>query len=141
MGQRMTILARYDQVAPACDFIAQAAARAGFDDDAVFQVQLACDEACTNVIEHAYQEEEGEIEVGYMVKAGKFVITIRDFGLRFDPSTVPEPLVFSGQPVDIDALEVGGLGLHFMRKLMDEITFTFDQKKGNLLVMTKRLPK
>lgn len=140
MGQSMKIPARYDQVAPVCDFIAEAAAKAGFNDDGVFQVQLACDEACTNIIEHAYDEQGGQIEVGYVVKSNKFVVTIRDNGRPFDPSLVPAPSTVSGQPVNLETLEVGGLGLHFMRKLMDEITFAFDKKKGNLLTMTKRLP-
>lgn len=140
MGQSMKIPARYDQVAPVCDFIAQAAARAGFDDDDVFQVQLACDEACTNVIEHAYGEQEGQLEVSYTIKAKQFVVTIRDNGRPFDPSAVPSPSIASGQPVNIETLEVGGLGLHFMRKLMDEVTFAFDKNRGNLLTMIKRLP-
>lgn len=140
MGQTVKIPAQYDQVAPVCDFIVDAAIEAGFDNDAAFQVQLACDEACTNVIEHAYNGRSGEIEVGYAVKAGDFIVTIRDHGRAFDPSAVPKPALAGDKPVDIDALEVGGLGLHFMRRLMDEVTFTFDQKKGNLLTMKKRLP-
>lgn len=141
MGQSVTIPAQYDQVAPACDFIVDAAVQAGLDDDAAFQVQLACDEACTNVIEHAYSDQAGEIEVGYAVKSGNFIVTIRDNGRAFDPSAVPEPALTGDKPVNIDALEVGGLGLHFMRRLMDEVTFSFDKKKGNLLTMKKRLPQ
>ena len=63
MGQTITIPARYDQVAPLCDFVVDAAVAAGLDADAAFQVQLACDEACTNIIEHAYGGQGGEIEV------------------------------------------------------------------------------
>ena len=140
MGQTVTIPAQYDQVAPVCDFIAEAAIAAGLDDDAAFQVQLACDEACTNIIEHAYAEAAGKIEVGHTTRSGYFIVTIRDYGRAFDPSAVPEPAIAGETPIDVDALEIGGLGLHFMRRLMDEVTFLFDHKNGNLLTMKKRLP-
>ena len=123
----------------ACAFIAQAAEQAGFDDDAVFKLQLATDEACTNIIEHAYEgNPQGEIALSYRVEAPFFVIEIRDHGRPFTPAAVTPPT--PPQPDNLENLEIGGLGLHFMRQLMDDLAFTFDPVAGNLLTMRKRLP-
>ena len=135
----LTVPGRYDQIQPICNFVAQAAEEAGFDDDAVFHVQLACDEACTNVIEHSYGAENvGDITVSCQVQSNDFTIMIRDHGRPFDPDDIPHPRVPTSSN-ELDQLKVGGLGIHFMRKLMDEVRFMFDQQ-GNTLVMIKRLP-
>ena len=66
-----------------------------------------------------------------------FIVTIRDRGKPFDPSSVPSPDL----EADLDKRRVGGLGIYFMRKLMDEVSYNFDAKKGNELTMRKRLTK
>jgi anti-sigma regulatory factor (Ser/Thr protein kinase) len=135
----LTVPGRYDQIQPICNFVAQAAEEAGFDDDTVFHVQLACDEACTNVIEHSYGAENvGSITVSCQVQRNEFTIVIRDNGRPFDPDDIPQPQVPTSNS-EIDQLKVGGLGIHFMRKLMDEVRFMFDQH-GNTLIMIKHLP-
>jgi anti-sigma regulatory factor (Ser/Thr protein kinase) len=135
----LTVPGRYDQIQPICNFVAQAAEEAGFNDDDVFHVQLACDEACTNVIEHSYGAENvGDITVSCQVQSNHFTIMIRDHGRPFDPDDIPQPQVPTNNN-ELDQLKVGGLGIHFMRKLMDEVRFMFDQQ-GNTLIMIKRLP-
>jgi serine/threonine-protein kinase RsbW len=139
--EKLTIPGRYDLITTICDFVADAANQAGLDDSGVFGVQLACDEACTNIIEHAYGEEDaGEIEVHWQVTDEALTITIRDHGRPFNLDSVPPPQV----PVDADDLtdlKVGGLGVHFIRQMMDEISFTANENEGNTLVMVKRLSK
>lgn len=137
--QHLTVPGRYDQIRTICDFVAEGAEQAGLDDDAVFGVQLACDEACTNVIEHAYGDENvGEISVSWQVRGNKFKIIIQDRGQPFDPDLVESPAI-PADPHKIEELKIGGLGIHFMRQMMDEINFTFDEHKGNTLIMVKRL--
>jgi len=136
--QKMTIPGRYDRIREACDFIVAGAEAAGFTADEVFRIQLACDEACTNIIEHAYGEEGvGDIEVSWQTKKGAFIIELRDNGRPFVPDTIPTPVAPNSSDEAVD-LKVGGLGLHFMRTLMDEVEFTFDNQ-GNRLVMVKYL--
>lgn len=139
MTKVFSIPGRYNRIYEACQFIVAGAEEAGFDSHALFQIELACDEACTNVIEHAYGGEgEGEIRLAYEVKGRAFQITINDDGSPFDPSEVPEPIV-PADPSAIEEIKVGGLGIHFMRKLMDEVYFFFDKDHGNRLVMIKHL--
>ncbi|MCI0397761.1 MAG: ATP-binding protein [Chloroflexi bacterium] len=143
MGKQheFTIPGRYDRIGEVCDFVAAGAEEAGLEPDDVFRVQLACDEACTNIIEHAYgAENKGEIEVIWQYSKDVFTITIHDHGEPFDPDEVPQPIVPTDAN-DMDNLKIGGLGIHFMRSLMDEVYFSFDDNRGNTLVMIKRLPR
>jgi serine/threonine-protein kinase RsbW len=135
-SNKLTIPGRYDQIREACDFVVEGAEAVGFDPDEVFRIQLACDEACTNIIEHAYgQEDAGSITISWQNKKGAFIIELRDNGRPFQPETIPSPTVPDSSD-EVDELKVGGLGLHFMWTLMDEVEFSFDEN-GNRLVMTK----
>ena len=139
MTHAFSVPGRFDQVAIVCQFVVAGAEESGFGIDELFQIELACDEACTNVIEHAYGgEEKGDIRVTWQFSASAFTITIVDDGRPFDPDEVPTPRV-PANPNDLDDLQIGGLGIHFMRKLMDEVHFHINDKQGNRLVMVKYL--
>ena len=119
------------------EFVVKAARSAGFNDKDVYAVELAVDEACTNIIEHAYEGKGGgEIECTCDIKPDQLVITIKDQGKPFNPDVIPEP-DFS---VGLEALKPRGAGLFIMRKMMDEVAFKFDRKKGNTLRMVKKIP-
>lgn len=121
--------------------IAEVAEQVGFAEHALYQIELAIDEACANVVEHAYPgEEQGEMEVSCYLDRDSdafqiFVIRVRDWGTGFDPGAVEKP--------DVDApLEdrgLGGLGLFLVTQVMDRVEFSFDPQRGNELLMFKRL--
>lgn len=119
------------------DFVKKAVQKANLDAQDIFAVQMAVDEACTNVIEHAYAGEPGDIYLTCEAKPGECIITIRDNGRPFNPEAIPPPDLDS----NLEERHIGGLGLYFMRKLMDEVHFSFDPEKGNQLVMIKRASK
>ena len=137
--RRLTVPGTFESLAQISDFIVQVARDAGFDDDGVFHVQMAVDEACSNIIEHAYGGGlTGDIELTCVREAGNHLrIDIRDQGRPFNPDDVPAPS-FRNDMTDLDEMKVGGLGLFFMRKLMDEVTFHFEATTGNHLTMIKR---
>ena len=150
MGKRqtLTVPGRYDQIQVICKFVSAGACDAGLAADAVFHLELCCDEASTNIIEHAYGAEDvGQINVTYEVTGQEFRVTLRDDGRPFDPDTVPEPKLprENADSNDValgdimNSLQVGGLGIHFMRKLMDEVHYSFNGKHGNTLVLVKRI--
>ena len=115
------------------DFFARAANEAALTDSQVYDVQLAVDEAATNIIEHAYGGEgRGEIECSYQIMPDGLKILIRDHGLPFDPQAVETP----NMACEMCKRRNGGLGLHFMRSLMDTVDFSFDGSGGNLLTLT-----
>jgi serine/threonine-protein kinase RsbW len=134
----LTLPGRFDQIQAICEFVSAGGRIAGYDEDTLFHLQLATDEACSNVIEHAYGGEgNGDLHVEWFIREDDFVIVIHDHGEPFNPEIVPNP----AQPnQDSLGLKVGGLGLYFMRTLMDTVRFQFHGEEGNTLTMTKRLP-
>lgn len=106
----------------------------------IYAVQLAVDEASSNIIEHAYGGESQElIECTCTLAPGSLIVSLKDCGHHFDASLISDPDLSS----DIEERQPGGLGLYFMRQLMDEITFTIvpgqgDLKDCNILTMVKR---
>jgi serine/threonine-protein kinase RsbW len=109
----------------------------GADERSIFEVQMAVDEACTNIIKHAYSGAKGPITVICELVDDEFVVTIRDRGKPFDPSSVPAPDLHA----DLGERRVGGLGIYFMRKMMDEVSYSLDAEGGNELTMRKKLAK
>jgi anti-sigma regulatory factor (Ser/Thr protein kinase) len=133
-SQTTTFPGQFDSLAAIGEFITQAAEAAGLDDRAVYAVQLAVDEACSNIIEHAYGgEEEGDIEITYHINGNGLTVILRDQGCVFDPSDVSEP----DRQCDLEERSVGGLGIFFMRQLMDEVHFECTLDSGNKLTMIK----
>jgi serine/threonine-protein kinase RsbW len=132
----LTVPGRFESLAQIAEFISAAARDAGWDEDQVFHVQVAVDEACANVIEHAYgPDQTGDVKLTCCIEdRGDLVITINDHGRPFDPASVPEPPIGA----DLASLPEGGLGLYFMRRLMDQVQFNFDSKHGNSVTMVKR---
>jgi serine/threonine-protein kinase RsbW len=136
MKATLTITADVDALGQISAFITEAAELAGLDERATWQVQLAVDEAATNIIQHAYEPDQpGDIVVGWTCEAERFVVTLRDFGREFDPDDVPEPDIAS----PLEERQVGGLGIYMITRLMDEVRFEFDPQAGNLLTITKYL--
>ena len=118
-------------------FIDQAAIRAGLDDRAAYAIQLAVDEACANIIEHAYGGEgRGQIHLTYRLREDGLQVIIYDQGTPFDPSQIPEPDI----QAPLSERSSRGMGLFFIRKLVDSFEFKFDTPEGNQLVLFKRRP-
>jgi anti-sigma regulatory factor (Ser/Thr protein kinase) len=127
--------ATLENVPRAMACVRASARAAGFDEQALYQIELAVDEACANVVEHAYEGvEPGDVEVCCSLDNQDFVVRIRDWGKTFNPDEVPEPDVHA----PLEERTLGGLGLFLMRQFMDRIQFTFDPEGGNTLVMVKK---
>lgn len=133
--KRVQYPADFQYLDPIRDFVGEIAERAGFSSREVYSIQLAADEACSNVIEHAYDGiSGGKIEVECGARDGQIVIVIHDHGKLFDMSAVRQPNLSR----DLDEREVGGLGVYLIHKLMDEVSFHSSAKDGNTLTMKKR---
>jgi serine/threonine-protein kinase RsbW len=131
----LSISGRLENLAKIRDFVVDAAKSAGFGELDIYAVELAVDEACANIIEHAYGGEGiGDIQCTCLVNTDKLTIILRDHGKPFDPESVPEPNL----KAPIEELQPGGAGLFLMRKMMDEVEFNFDSEKGNVLRLVKR---
>jgi serine/threonine-protein kinase RsbW len=136
--RKMSFPGRYESLAEIADFVKEAATEAGLSNFDIYAVETAVDEACSNIIEHGYQGEGiGEIEISVDITDKGLTIILHDNGRPFDPEAVPDP--------DLDASleerESHGLGLYFMRELMDEVHFAFTTENGNTLTMVKHKEK
>ena len=126
--------AKFDQLDAIREFASQAARDAGMDDSAIYAVELSMDEACTNVIEHAYDGMDGgEIECTCDTDNNNLTIIIHDHGKSFDPASIALPNL----DAELDSRPVGGLGVFLMKKLMDEVRFEPLGEAGNVLTMVK----
>jgi serine/threonine-protein kinase RsbW len=127
--------ATYGNLAKIDDQVRQAALMAGLSVKDIYDVELAVDEACTNIIDHSYGGEGlGEIECECFSISEGLKIIIHDSGCFFDPDAVPPPNV----NLPMSKRSEGGLGLYFMRRLMDEVSFDACKGSGTILTMIKR---
>jgi len=132
---KITFDANFDVLDEIREFVGDTARQVGFSDKEVYAIQLAADEASSNIIEHAYAgEKDGKLEVECSIFDGGIKIVMRDRGKSFNPSNVPEPNV----KADLSDRKIGGLGMYLMRKLMDEVTYESTAELGNILTMIKR---
>src|SRR5690349_11626121 len=105
-------------------------------DAVVNDIQVALDEALSNVLAYGYEAPGGgTIVVRLAHQDGEVCIEVEDDGRAFDPLQVPPPDLTA----DLAERQVGGLGIHFVRSLMDTVSY---DRRGckNLLRLTKRLP-
>jgi serine/threonine-protein kinase RsbW len=131
----LCVASELSKLAEIADFVTEAAARAGLDENQVFEVQMATDEACTNSMEHAYEgREDGEVHVCCSIEDNAFVVRVTDFGRPFTPEKVPVPDV----TLPMEERAVGGLGLFLMRRLVDDVQFAHDPVAGNQVTLRKR---
>jgi len=132
---KIIFTANYQNLDEIREFVGEKARQVGFSDKEVYSIQLAADEASTNIIEHAYTGvEDGNIEIDCDFVDGDLKIVMRDQGKPFNPSSVPEPNV----KADLSDRQIGGLGMYLMRKLMDQVSYESSVERGNVLTMTKR---
>jgi serine/threonine-protein kinase RsbW len=113
-------------------FIEAACEGAGVRPELWFDLQLAVEEACANVIEHAYSGKGGELVITFAVRGRDVVLTVLDHGRPF----APEQVVVPDMSISLTQRRIGGLGLHLMYQLMNEVHFNFAEG-SNTLVMVK----
>ena len=131
----LTLLADEHKLASIREFVAQAGRDLDMDESAIYHLTLAVDEACSNAIRHGYDGQAGPIEITIEPTKDGVRTIIRDWGVPFEPDTVPIPDITA----PLDERPQGGLGLFLIRQIMDEVAFRFDAENGNTLTMVKQL--
>lgn len=130
-------VAQYDSLEAVREFVSRSAEYCDFDAKAIYAIELATDEAFTNIVEHAYGGESSQmVECTCQIRTISLTIILHDCGQAFDPTGVPEPNL----DAPLEERETGGLGIYFMRKLMDEVHFSpaaRDSEGCNTLTMIK----
>lgn len=131
-----TILSTTDNLLEVRQFVSEAARQFGFSEEDTSKIALAVDEACTNIIRHAYKNDPtGTIEVSVRPMKEQFEVNIIDEGKSFDPHTL--------RPLDLKEhlshYRRGGLGVYLMKKLMDKVEYETLSGKKNRVRLVKFL--
>ena len=103
--------------------------------DLVFRINLALEELGLNIMDYGLENAEQEIEITLTSDADSLVIEIMDEGRPFDPlNDAPTP--------DLDGpvqdRRIGGLGIHLVRTMMDEMQYRREQGKNRLTLVTRK---
>ncbi len=118
------------------EFIARIAGFAGFDDENVNKIQLSVDEACTNVVKHAYRGMEAkDIQIEVEFDKAKMAITVIDRGKGFDVKVTTLKDINN----HLNEFNRGGLGIHLISILMDETNYSMQPRKLVKVKMVKFL--
>ncbi len=107
-----------------------------FDVSTLRKIELASEEALVNIINHAYKDHPGIIEIHILVYPKNYVeIQIRDKGPPFDPLQ-HEVKIDKNAP--LEERKEGGLGIMMIRKYMDEVHYRRDHDTNILILIKKR---
>ena len=130
------VLSRTDNLSSVREFVSEAAAEFGFPEEDIANIALAVDEACTNIIKHAYKNAPDKvIEIHVIRNKEAFEVKIVDHGKGFDPNVVRPPDLRQ----HLAQHRRGGLGIYLMKRLMDKVEYRFG--KHNEVRLTKYLSK
>ncbi len=137
MMERTTFAAELQHLPKMLLWIRERLAQKSFDAKWLNRLELASEEALMNVIQHAYGNRQGKVEIELTIAPEHVEIAIRDWGPPYDP------LAKSSQ-VDLEtALEkrkTGGLGIYLIQQIMDEVVYR-REKTANLLTLVKHFSR
>jgi len=139
MTYNLKIPSKTDNLELIRSFVSHVAEMIGFDADETYKIELAVDEACANVIKHAYdkQNAENQIDLAIEIDVKKLVIIITDLGKGFDVKKVLKKDIKEY----LAEMRVGGLGIHLIKALMNDVEFSSEPGVKTQVKMTKYLMK
>ena len=132
----LTISNDHAYLAQVRDLVSRGVSAGEFPGQFLNRLQIAVDEAVTNIIEHGYAGQprgSAAIEINVDVDSERFCIQISDNGLSFDPNQMSDVDI----QTHVAAGRAGGLGVFLMRKIMDQVDYQYQNGKKNQLTLIK----
>ena len=136
MDERHLILHNnIQQIPQLAGFVEEIAEEKHLDTSMAMGLNLALEEAVTNVILYAYPEgSDGQVDIEAIIREDSLEFIISDSGKPFDPLSVPK----ADTTLGVDERPIGGLGIYLVRSIMD--TVSYERADGrNILSMTKKI--
>ncbi|MBR5034311.1 MAG: SpoIIE family protein phosphatase [Bacteroidales bacterium] len=131
----ITLTNKIGEISKIEDFINGIATDVNLDKSVASKINLAIEEAVTNVVKYAYPDDTvGTIDVSAVGQPGLLTFTIADSGTPFDPTQNPEPDL----QASVQERPIGGLGIHLVRTIMDSVQYEYRDGK-NILTLTKNI--
>ena len=116
------------------EFMERVATAAGLDPAMTMSLNLALEEAVTNVIMYAYPKgTEGPVDIDATLDGGDLCFVLSDSGTPFDPTAAPEADISLG----VEERPIGGLGIFLVRKIMDQVTYQYTGGRNTLKMLKK----
>jgi serine/threonine-protein kinase RsbW len=137
---RLELPAKGENLDLICQFIGGIAGKMGFCEQHIYQIELIVDEACANVVKHAYKKRVTPREIIQLTvekHADKIEIAVADRGGGFDPAALKTP----DMDVYLKNSLNGGLGLHLIKQFSDDVKFDINPGIRNEVKMVKFLKK
>jgi len=135
-SKELLIKSRTENLTTVREFVSSAVEEVNIPQDIAGDIVLAVDEACTNIIKHAYKFiPDGDITIKLKYSDKKITVEITDHGAPFSPDNVPTPDLKKY----FEEKRVGGLGMYLMKSLMDDINYKSVPGKYNQVLLTKKL--
>jgi len=130
--------ATLDSLRPMMAFVSNCLTLRGFSHLRASEVELAVEEALVNIFRYAYPDRPGEVEVRCQATADRqLVIEIEDEGVPFNLLSIPDPELSP----DINQRKIGGLGIFFIRRMVDDVRYRREQDHNILtLVVSPERP-
>lgn len=107
--------AHTDQLKQLREWARESARNAGLNNDRIEQVIIGVNEACMNIIEHAYKKDPGDIIFEVRREPGQLVFQLTDFAETVDCSCIKSR--------ELDDIRPGGLGVHLIQEVMDRVEY------------------
>lgn len=132
---RLTVPAATEKLADVRKFVFEHAENEGFSTEQIEDIRLAVDEAFTNIIKHAYKYDSNqEVLVNLKFDDEKIVVKLTDYGSSFDITKYKRPNLKE----KIKQKKRGGMGVHLIKTLMDDVTYSRENKKNEIRMSKKR---
>jgi len=135
-ARRLVLRSELSEIRRLRELVEQFGSRHGLPSDIVFQMNLALEEILTNIISYGLRGKEGHpVEVELGIDGDEISARVEDDGAPFDPTELPPPDI----EAPLEKRRAGGLGVHLVRELMDDLAYS---RKGNknILTIRKRIP-
>jgi serine/threonine-protein kinase RsbW len=136
MGSSLRVIAELRNLDAIRHFVRDTATTLEVDADAIYDALLAVTEAATNIIVHGYRNKPGIIEIEMSRKGDSLLVRLRDQADPFDPTSVPAPDL----TLPLEKRPFGGMGIHVIRQVTDEMIYRAIPKGGNELTLVKKSP-
>jgi serine/threonine-protein kinase RsbW len=130
--------ARLAHIGELLDFVDSFCEQAGIGPEDQFDLRLSIEEVAANVMMHGYgQRTPGPLEISLCADNEQVTVTICDRAAPFDPEEAPQPDL----SVPAEERQVGGLGWHLVKKIVDQLSYRYDPTYGNTVTLVKRLSR
>jgi serine/threonine-protein kinase RsbW len=135
---KIRLPARMDSLHALMEFAAACAKEQDFSPDRISEIELAVEEVLVNIIKYAYPQGEGHIEMTCNSDpCGQIVFEIVDGGIPFDMLAYSDP----DTTMEIEERRIGGLGIFFVKQLMDHVHYRREDARNILTIAASRNQK